>query len=92
MNETVLELAAVNKLQLTEDEITEISDMFANYATFAEEMTAMNTGDIEPLVHLVSMRNIFRKDVAKHEISRERLLQTAPEHQNGGFVVPKIVE
>jgi|GEM_PF-4155712 len=92
MNQLILELAAVNKLKLSEAETAEICDAFTSFTADFDAMAAVETGDLEPLVYLVSMNNIFRKDIAKHKISRERLLQTAPEHQNGGFVVPKIVE
>ncbi|PKM52991.1 MAG: Asp-tRNA(Asn)/Glu-tRNA(Gln) amidotransferase GatCAB subunit C, partial [Firmicutes bacterium HGW-Firmicutes-5] len=36
--------------------------------------------------------NVFRDDVARPSMDREKLLRNAPNQENGCFSVPKVVE
>ena len=92
MKEKVASLAAFNKFNLSDTELTDMTVFFNWYTAEAQLMQSCDTGDLPPQIYLVSMSNVFREDVAGKSISRERLLETAPEQMDGCFVVPTVLE
>ncbi|HLO12087.1 MAG TPA: Asp-tRNA(Asn)/Glu-tRNA(Gln) amidotransferase subunit GatC, partial [Pseudoneobacillus sp.] len=59
---------------------------------FAEELNELNTEGIEPTSHVLNIKNVLREDKAACGLPREEVLKNAPEHQNGQFKVPSILE
>ena len=92
MKEKVAELAAFNKFNMNDDELSCMEKFFGWYTAEAEIMQSCNTGDLQPQIYLVSMSNVLREDIAGKTISREKLLETAPEQMDGCFVVPTVLE
>ena len=83
---------AMAKLTLNEDErewalaaVARLEDRFASLA-------AVDTENVEPLVSVLDMENVFREDVAAQLVSREELLAAAPEESDGYWQVPKTLE
>ena len=79
-----LDLAADEKQRLTH----ELNDILLQFARLQE----LDTTGVAPTSHSIPLQNVFREDVARPSISRERATQNAPERRDGNFIVPQIIE
>jgi len=88
-----LRFAEMSKFTITDNERvlleTQADRLDAGFSILDE----IETDNVLPLVTmLTNVQNVLRKDVTIKNIPRETLLATAPESQDGYFVVPKTVE
>ena len=93
MNEKdIISYQSMAKLELSEEERKLFSDIADKLASDFEKASAIDTNGVEPLVSVLNLKNILREDVSKQIISREKLLENAPESFDGYFQVPKTLE
>jgi len=52
----------------------------------------VDTTGVPPTAHAIPMANVFREDVVRPSLPREKFLHEAPEGREEFFVVPRIVE
>ena len=86
------ELERMAKLRLSETERAEAKRILRFLTTDFERLARVDTTDVVPLVHGIELTNRLREDRAHKTISREKLLENAPEQNNGYFQVPKTLE
>lgn len=84
-----LEQMAKVRLSETEHDTTQIIDFLVSDF---KKLPQIDTTDVKPLVHGIELLNVFREDCTNKTISREKLLESAPEHHDGYFEVPKTLE
>ncbi|MCL1835636.1 MAG: Asp-tRNA(Asn)/Glu-tRNA(Gln) amidotransferase subunit GatC [Oscillospiraceae bacterium] len=75
-------------LDLPEDERSLLSGRIDALRAGFDSMAQADTGDTQPLVTVLELCNILREDSSAKLISREELMQNAPEQQDGYFRVP----
>jgi aspartyl-tRNA(Asn)/glutamyl-tRNA(Gln) amidotransferase subunit C len=95
--ETVKYVAALAKLKITDEE--NINDVTENVAQdlkrileYIETMNELDTEGVEPMSHVLPVKNVFREDEVINTDNREELLKNAPRQIAGSFAVPKTVE
>ena len=69
--------------------------MLAFFAKRDGEMDALNaidTEDVERMVHVMPIMTVVREDVAKKIFERDDLQRGAPETMDGYWQVPRLVE
>jgi len=85
----IKELAALEKLSLSEAETAYIEKnaqlLMAGFAA----LDGIDTAGIEPLVSVLDGEAPLRDDVCAKMLSRETLLDNAPEQHEGYFAVPR---
>ena len=90
--ETIQKLAHLARLEVTPDkEAVLIADM-KRIISWVKKLDELDTSGIEPLTHMSFESNVFRPDEPKNELTHEALLKNAPDHQNGFFKVPKVLD
>lgn len=87
--EHVAELA---RLELTEEEKAKFTEQLNAILQFAEKLNELDTDGVEPTTHVLPLSNVMREDEARPSISREKALRNAPEHQDGQFKVPAVLD
>ena len=55
-------------------------------------MEKVDTDGVEPLVTVLDLKNVLREDVSSQLVSRDTLLENAPEEYDGYFQVPKTID
>ena len=65
---------------------------FQNILAYVEQLNALDTAGVEPMMHAMAMTNVFREDVAEAPLTPEQMFQNAPQHDGECFLVPKILE
>ncbi len=85
----VANLAAIHLDEAEEENLSRDLDAIMGYM---EQLMAIDTGDIEPMEHVLSIRNALRDDLAVNADNREKLLAVAPTTEEGCYLVPSVVE
>ena len=82
----------LTKIKLTDEEKESALEYFSAAIDKFSALENIDTKNTEPLITVSSLENIMRQDTAFKAFSRETLLENAPDHRDGYFVVPRILE
>ncbi|MDP4126690.1 MAG: Asp-tRNA(Asn)/Glu-tRNA(Gln) amidotransferase subunit GatC [Bacillota bacterium] len=89
--EDVEYVAALARLELTEQETQEYTEQLNSILDYAAMLEQLDTDNVRPTAHAVPLHNVLRKDQVNESIPREKALRNAPDADEGFFRVPKIV-
>ena len=84
----VLHVARLARLRLTDDEVTQMASELSTILDHIEKINELNLDDVEPTSHVVEVENVLRADEPRESWPRERILDPAPDPDDGGFRVP----
>ena len=90
--DTLLLLEKVNQLSLTEDERAQVLAFFEEAEKDKAALDAIDTENVERMVHVMPIYTVVREDVAIKKFEREDLQKGAPETTDGYWQVPRLVE
>ncbi|MEW8969317.1 Asp-tRNA(Asn)/Glu-tRNA(Gln) amidotransferase subunit GatC [Mesobacillus jeotgali] len=90
--EQVKRVAHLARLAITENEAQMLTEQLDKIITYAEQLNELDTDNVEPTSHVLEIKNVMREDRAQQGLPREEVLKNAPEHQDGQFKVPGIME
>ncbi|MBQ6207573.1 MAG: Asp-tRNA(Asn)/Glu-tRNA(Gln) amidotransferase subunit GatC [Oscillospiraceae bacterium] len=85
-------LESLNELRLTDDERTQTLSIFQRMESYETALQAIQTDNVEVMVHVMPLTNILRDDVQEQPFTRESLLEGAPEHTEDSWQVPRLVK
>jgi aspartyl-tRNA(Asn)/glutamyl-tRNA(Gln) amidotransferase subunit C len=90
--EDVARMAHLARIRVGPDELArtlaQLNDIFA----MIEQMRAVDTSGIEPMSHPLGGSQRLRDDAVTETDRREAAMRNAPEHLEGLFLVPKVIE
>lgn len=87
-----MKLAQLSKLEIEEDNKQELMANFGKILNLVEKLQTLNTDGVEPLIYLTPNKNILRKDIVEHTITKEEALKNAPDKDSDYFKVPKVLK
>ncbi|MDR1659908.1 MAG: Asp-tRNA(Asn)/Glu-tRNA(Gln) amidotransferase subunit GatC [Desulfovibrio sp.] len=87
----VLKMAALSRLQPTEDEQALFARQFQDILGYMDILASVDTEGVEPLYSVAMHGGLLRDDAAEAGLDREDALSNAPLRNDGCFVVPRIV-
>lgn len=90
--EQVEHVAALARLDVSEGEKAAFARQLSAILTHIDQLTAVETGGVEPTATLLPTGNVWRDDVIRPSLSQEQALANAPDQAGGCFCVPKIIE
>jgi len=82
----------LNQLSLTEEEESIMQGIFAKMSESEKKLSECDTENVEVMVHVMPMTNVFREDVRVQPFTRESLLEGAPERSEDSWQVPRLVK
>lgn len=85
-------ISKLARLSVSEKEREAFSAQLQGILSYMEKLNELDTKDVEPTSHVVSLSNVMRDDVQRDSISREDALANAPDHTDKFYRVPKIIE
>jgi aspartyl-tRNA(Asn)/glutamyl-tRNA(Gln) amidotransferase subunit C len=92
----IARIANLARLDLTPAHGERMLGQLNSFFAIVEQMRAVDTTGVEPLAHPVSTLGDIalrlRDDVVSEANQREANQKSAPEVQNGLFLVPKVIE
>ena len=93
MNEDILRrLQKLNQLKLSEQEASDVLEFFEKQKAEMDVLCAIDTENVERMVHVMPIMTVVREDVVVKKFSREELQAGAPETMDGYWQVPRLVE
>lgn len=88
----VAQLATLSSLQLSDDEIDTLQQDIAAILTYVQQLAELDTEGVEPTYQVTDLENVWRDDVVIDEqVTREQLLNLAPESAEHQIKVPKVL-
>lgn len=90
--DTVLKVANLNRLAISDAEAEKFVPELNNIMGFIEQLSEVNTDNVEPLANVVDTDLPLRKDEVSDGQCQDKVLANAPESMQGFYVVPKVVE
>jgi aspartyl-tRNA(Asn)/glutamyl-tRNA(Gln) amidotransferase subunit C len=89
--ETVLKVARLARLNLSEAEAAEYQKHFDKILTYFQKITEANTAGVEPLITPTEIEAFWREDVVRQDVTAEEILKNAPDSLGNLFKVPPVV-
>ena len=90
--ETLRRLELLNQLKLTEAQKEDVMTFFAAREAEMATLDAIDTADVERMVHVMPILTVVREDVVVKTFAREALQEGAPETDEGYWCVPRVLE
>lgn len=88
----VQHVAALARLSLSEEEEEKFVEQLNQILTYMDKLNELDTEGVEPLSHVLPIRNVFKEDEVKGSLPREAALANAPAHEVDFYEVPKVIE
>jgi aspartyl-tRNA(Asn)/glutamyl-tRNA(Gln) amidotransferase subunit C len=85
-------VAALARLTYTEEEKARLTVTLNSILAYFDKLSELDTGNVEPLAHILPVENVMREDAVKPSLGQETALATAPKHIRGFFVIPRVIE
>ncbi|MDX1672852.1 MAG: Asp-tRNA(Asn)/Glu-tRNA(Gln) amidotransferase subunit GatC [Balneolaceae bacterium] len=85
-------IADLARLQLSEEEMETLLDDMNKILDYMDTLEELDTGNVEPLEHVIELESSFRKDEAKESLDHEEALKNAPDADSDYFKVPRVIE
>jgi aspartyl-tRNA(Asn)/glutamyl-tRNA(Gln) amidotransferase subunit C len=84
----VLHVAKLARLELTDDEVAQMSSELSTILDHIEKIGELDLTDVPPTSHVVELENVLREDNPRPSLPREKALEQAPDATDEGFRVP----
>ena len=85
-------ISKLARLSVSEKEMEAFSAQLQCILSYMEKLNELDTKDVEPTSHVVSLSSVMRDDLQRDSISREDALANATDHTDKFYRVPKIIE
>ena len=89
--EDVEKVALLARLDLTDAELSLMTDQLGQIVAYVEQLGELDTADVEPMAHAVGVTNIFRADELRDSLPREAALSNAPKADGECYLVPAVL-
>ena len=89
---TIEYVGILAKLELSEAEKEAAKKDMGRMLDYIDQLNELDTSGVEPMSHVLPMRNVFREDVVTNGDGSGDALANAPEQKDSMYVVPKTFE
>ena len=84
-------IASLARLAFTEEEKRAMMDELNTILGYMEQLNRLDTASVEPLTHVIDLKNVFRQDDPAPCLPREEALRNAPASNEKFFKVPRVL-
>ncbi len=88
----IAQLSNLAKLRFEGNEQERIKHDLRNILQFIDQLNAVDTTGVEPLIFMSSSVNVLREDVAVETITQSEALSNAPNKDSDYFRIPKVLK
>ena len=90
---TLLEkIAQLAKLQISDEQINEVTGKLSDILGMVDQLQAQNTDDVVPMAHPMDATQRLRPDQVSEANRREEFQAIAPNTESGLYLVPRVIE
>jgi len=87
----VRKLALLARLDLSDDEVANVRPQLDSILAFVEQLTELDTTDVEPMTTALDVDNRWREDSQFDTLANDEALANAPSQSDGCFLVPPVL-
>jgi len=87
----VRHLGVLARIQLSDEEIQSLTGQLDAIVDNIAKVSEVATPDVVATSHPIPLTNVFRPDVVQQQLTREQVLQNAPDQADGRFRVTAIL-
>ena len=88
----VRDVAHLARLELDEAQVQDYAKKLSSILEYIAQMDEVDTKDIEPMAHPLSISQPTRIDAVSETNQRDKMQNIAPATENGLYLVPKVIE
>ena len=89
----IKKIAILSRLNLPEgDELKQLQNSLTDILELIQKLETLDTQDITPLSHPITMAQRLRQDLVTENNERENFQKSAPLTADGFYLVPKVIE
>jgi len=92
MKISIEHLAQLARLSVSDNERTLFANQIDSILRYMDKLNELDTENVEPTSHVISLSNVVREDLPKDSLEREDALMNAPDRTDKFYRVPKIIE
>lgn len=89
---TIKRIANLAAISIEDQELEGFAKDLDLIIGYMQQLSALDTGEIKPMEHVLALHNVLREDVPTNGNRREELIQSAPLLEDGCYIVPSVVE
>jgi aspartyl-tRNA(Asn)/glutamyl-tRNA(Gln) amidotransferase subunit C len=89
--EQVEKVSLLGRLRLTSDELEMMTTQLGAIVGYVEQLSELNTDDVQPMSHPLEMFNVFRPDEPRPSVDRATMLANAPHADGEYYLVPAVL-
>lgn len=90
--EDVEYVAGLAQLILDDDTKERLVQEMGSILSYMDKLNELDTDDIEPMLHVLDLFNVYREDVVGESLPRDVVLANAPADDGEFFLVPRILD
>ncbi len=90
-DEIVDQIAHLARLEFNGEEKENIKADLTNIIAFVDQLNAVDTEGVEPLIFMSDAINVLREDLYKPSITQEEALKNAPNADSDYFKIAKVL-
>ena len=90
--QTIDKVAHLARIEIGDKDVDNLIADMNKILTFMEQLNALDTRGVEPLIYMNADENVWREDTVSQQISVEEGLKNAGKRNDRFFLVPKIIE
>ncbi len=87
----VEKVALLARLRLSPQELDTMTAQLGAIVDYVQQLSELNTDDVEPMAHAVELSNVFRADEPQPSLDRAAALANAPHHDDECYLVPAVL-
>ena len=92
MKISIEHLAQLARLSVSDNEKALFANQIDGILSYMDKLNELDTENVEPTSHVISLSNVVREDLPKDSLEREDALMNAPDKTDRFYRVPKIIE
>ncbi len=87
----VEKVSLLARLMLSSEEIDSMTSQLGKIVDYVDQLSSLNTDDVEPLAHAVELVNVLADDEVRPSLPRDEALSQAPNRDDESYLVPPVL-
>ena len=87
----VEKISLLGRLLLSDVELDKMTEQMGRTVGYIEQLSELNTDNVQPMAHAQEMHNVFAEDVITASLPREAALANAPKKDAECYRVPAVL-
>jgi len=87
----VQQVSLLARLQLNDQELDRMTSQLSQIVDYVEQLSELDTDDVEPMAHGVEQHNVFSDDECRPGLDRDAALGNAPKRDDECYRVPAVL-